>query len=128
MGLDERRMFRQLKEVTVPHYQEELTTIVGTPITYDIDWPAFAEDRDALTHFEERILTPMQKALRLICVDDLGIEAAQTKIKTIAVRNLLHYDCEPLTLSEGTMHLACDWGNGSMWFPEVIAEKLEDLL
>ncbi|MDQ2805969.1 MAG: hypothetical protein M3Z04_03475 [Chloroflexota bacterium] len=128
MGLDERRLFRQLKDVTVPHYQEELAAIVGSPITYEIDWPAFAEDRDALTHFEERVLTQVQGALRIICVDDLGQEAAQTKIKTIAVRNLIHYDCEELTLSAGTLHLACDWGNGSMWFAEVIAEKLEDLL
>jgi len=128
MGLEEKRLFKQLQEETLPRYQKALDAIVGSPLTYDVDWAGFAGDHDALTHIEERLLTEVQSALQTICRDDLGKEAVRAQLKQIRVTNLAHFDCDEITISAGTLHMACDWGNGSRWVAESIVTRVESLL
>ncbi len=128
MSLEEKRIFKQLKEVTLPRYQRDLDAIVGSPLPYDVDWDGFAGDLDALTHLEERLLTEVQSAVQTICRDDLGKEAVRAQLKQIRVTNLAHFDCDEITIREGTLYMACDWGNGSRWVAESIVARVESLL
>ncbi len=128
MGLEEKRLVKQLKDEVVPRYEKELTAIVGSPITYDVDWDGFAEDRDALGYFESRILTEVQTALRAICRDDLGKEAVQDAIKTVRVGNRDNSSCDDITISGEALHLACDWGYGTLWDAESIVQRVGAML
>ena len=128
MGLEEKRMVKQLKDEVVPRAERELQQITGTKITYDVDWDSFADDADALGYFESRITTEIATALRTLCRDDLGKEAVAEQIKQIQVHNRGDYNCDDITLNGGALKIACDWGYGSLWDADSIVERVGKLL
>ncbi len=45
MGLEERRMVKELQEVTLPGRVKEIEEICGAPIPYEVDWTSISDDK-----------------------------------------------------------------------------------
>jgi hypothetical protein len=127
MGLEERRQVKQLQDEVLPKYLEKLQEITKTQIAFDFDWDSFVNDKDALWYVESRILQEVVEGFRLICCDQLGLDAVKV-IKSIHVKNLEGATCEPITLKDGIVHLHCDWGYGTLWGASSINEQLSEQL
>ena len=127
MGLEEKRMLRQIKEEVFPTYEAELAKITGTPIAYEVDWDSFAANRDALVFLESRVFGPINEGLRDICRDDLGKEAVQASIKTIRVKQEKGVS-DHVVLNDGVAEIYCDWAYGYYYPAEMISERLSALL
>ena len=128
MGLEEKRLVKQLKEEVVPKYEKELQEIAGNQISYDLDWDSFADDMDALNYVESRILTEVSNAFRDLCKDDLGKDAVKESVKKVNVKNLSSYGCDDITLNGGTLNLHCDWGYGALWDADSISQRVASML
>jgi hypothetical protein len=52
MGLEERRMIKELQDVTLPGRVKEIEEICGAPIPYDGDWTSLADDKAGLNFLD----------------------------------------------------------------------------
>src|SRR5580700_6510952 len=76
MGLNERRKIKELQDVTIPERTAELAEITGGSPVYDIDWESLADDLEGLNFMDNISCHRTNMALRAICMDALGKEAA----------------------------------------------------
>jgi hypothetical protein len=127
MGLEEKRMLKQIKEEVFPTYEAELAKITGTPIAYEVDWDSFANNRDALYYLESRVFGPINEGFRDICRDDLGKEAVKESIKTIRVKQVKEVS-DHLVLNHGVVEVYCDLAYGYYYPAEMISERLSAVL
>lgn len=130
MGLAERREMKRLQEEVMPSKQNELQSIVGSKVTYDINWDSFSTSLDAMGRFEREAFTRINEAMTSLCRDDMGKEAVQEAIKTIRISNHANNSSfESVTLAGGTLDIPWDWaGWAGSFYPESLVEKLEKVL
>ena len=48
MGLNERRMIKELQDKTFPERVKEIEEICGKAIPYEVDWESMSDDAEAL--------------------------------------------------------------------------------
>jgi hypothetical protein len=66
MGLVERRMVQELKDVTLPAREQEIAEICGKAIPYEVDWASVENDAEALRFVDNVSCHRLNMALRVI--------------------------------------------------------------
>jgi hypothetical protein len=116
MGLEERRMIKELQEVTLPGRVKEIEEICGAPIPYEVDWTSLADDKAGLNFLDNLSCHRLNMALRTICRDEMGKEAVRDGLKKVKLVNVKSNDDKKLTFEGGVleMHVAYALGGGGI--------------
>ena len=88
MGLNEKRKVKELQDTLLPERTRELRKITGGDIVCEIDWPSLQEDFSALNFTDIAACHRLNMALRMICIDDLGKEAARDGLHKVRISNV----------------------------------------
>ena len=57
---EERRMIKELQDVTLPGRVKEIEEICGAPIPYDVDWASLADDKAELNFLDNVSMPPAE--------------------------------------------------------------------
>jgi hypothetical protein len=101
MGLQERRLIKDLQDSVLPARSAEIAEICGRAIPYEVDWASLENDAQALNFVDNTACHRLNMALRMICIDEMGREAVRTGLQQVRLRNV----AEP-----GQRHIAFDGG------------------
>src|SRR5579863_6225364 len=112
MGLEERRMIKELQDVTLPGRIKEIEEICGAAIPYDVDWTSLADDKAGLNFLDNLSCHRLNMALRVICSDELGKEAVREAVHKIRLRNVETADEKSLSFAKGAFEMACAYALG----------------
>lgn len=131
MGLQEKKTAKAIEDQYVGDYQKEINEIVGKEVPITIHWDTF--ELDFMKFVPSVCLQRLTDALKEICTDDMGKEAVQESINSIAVYcvpNEGAEDSKELKLEDGVFSLTACWGgHSSGYFSDlVIREYLENNL
>ena len=107
MGLNETRKMKELREAVIPSRVREIEEICGVPIPYDIDWQSLSNDLEGLNFLDNLSCHRVNMALRVICQDDLGKEAARQGPKTIRLKNVKSRDDMKMSFENGVLEMHC---------------------
>lgn len=113
MGLQERRLMAELKELTLPERSREIEAICGKPVPYEVDWNSFEQDAPALNFLDNIACHRVNMALRTIALDDLGRQALREGLKAIRLKNVSDLTQRRLDFSEGVLELHAPWALGT---------------
>ncbi len=87
MGLQEKRLAKEIQAEKLPEFETKVKEITGSDIKVDIDWDTFtAYDSYPLSRLDI-VFDDISSFLKKICADDLGKEALQEKLNTIKLTN-----------------------------------------
>jgi hypothetical protein len=116
MGLEERRMIKELQDVTLPGRAKEIEEICGAPIPYEVDWTTLADDKAGLNFLDNVSCHRLNMALRTICTDDMGKEAVREGLKKVKLVNVKSNDDKKMTFEGGVleMHVAYALGGNGL--------------
>lgn len=129
MGLQEKRAIAQLRDETLPKYQEELREITATQVVYVVDFDSFANDLTAIGNLENKCLKVLNDVFRKITRDAIGKEAVAESIKEIRLSHGDTARIEEFTLMKGILSMPWDWsGWAGSFYPDSVQEKIESLL
>ena len=126
MGLEERRMIKELQDVTLPGRVKEIEEICGAPIPYEVDWASLADDKGGLNFLDNLSCHRLNMALRVICCDDMGKEAVRDGLKKVKLVNVKSNDDKKMTFEGGVleMHVAYALGASALFSDNEIREVL----
>ncbi len=126
MGLEERRMIKELQDVTLPGRVKEIEEICGTPIPYDVDWTTLADDKTGLNFLDNASCHRLNMALRVICADEMGKEAVRDGLKKVRLVNVKTHDDRKMAFEGGVleMHVPYAEGAGGLFSDNEIRELL----
>lgn len=126
MGLEERRMIKELQDVTLPGRVKEIEEICGAPIPYEVDWTSLADDKTGLNFLDNLSCHRLNMALRVICCDDMGKEAVRDGLKKVKLVNVKSLDDKKMTFESGVleMHVAYAQGANALFSDNEIRELL----
>lgn len=126
MGLEERRMIKELQDVTLPGRMKEIEEICGTPIPYDVDWTTLADDKAGLNFLDNVSCHRLNMALRVICADEMGKEAVRDGLKKVRLVNVKTHDERKMAFEGGVleMHVPYAEGAGGLFSDNEIRELL----
>jgi hypothetical protein len=85
-GLEEKRLIEQAKTTHIPSYEKKMAETCGFNVKVDVDWNTFETDKKALEGLASGLHTGWV-ALKEICKDDIGKDAAKAKIKSFRLVN-----------------------------------------
>jgi hypothetical protein len=91
LSLNQRRFQEAFKKDYYANWENEMKAIVGDKVNFDIDWDSFYNftsegDAETVSQFWAKVyFEPLKSAVSQICVDDMGKEALQSKLNTIAI-------------------------------------------
>jgi hypothetical protein len=130
MGLVEMRLIKEGRTVVLPKYQAELRAIVGSDITYEVDWDGFVDDLEALMNIEEQGLGRINGVLKAFCSNAKAKKAVKASIKRITIKNIEEKKKKHLSLSKGDLTIQGAWGHGHDGYHSVeeLNAALEKLL
>lgn len=126
MGLEERRMIKELQDVTLPGRVKEIEEICGAPIPYDVDWTSLADDKSGLNFLDNVSCHRLNMALRVICSDEMGKEAVRDGLKKVRLVNVKNHDDRKIAFQGGVleMHVPYAEGAGGLFSDNEIRELL----
>lgn len=131
MGLEEKRLVKELQDENVPAFEAALKNLSGASIKLEIDWPSLAEDEKALRAFDFDGLQRVQTAIEAICRDEIGKKALKTGLKKYKVKNITDPQKKKLSFEGGVLKIeaafGADWSEGVFTEAE-IQELMEDKL
>jgi hypothetical protein len=113
MGLEERRMIKELQEVTLPGRVKEIEEICGAPIPYDVDWTSLGDDKAGLNFLDNLSCHRLNMALRVICSDDMGKEAVRDGLKKVRLVNVKSNDERKMTFEGGVLEMHVAYAQGA---------------
>ena len=113
MGLEERRMIKELQEVTLPGQVKEIEEICGAPIPYDVDWTSLADDKAGLNFLDNLSCHRLNMALRVICSDDMGKEAVRDGLKKVRLVNVKSHDARKISFEGGVLEMYVPYAEGA---------------
>ncbi len=113
MGLEERRMMKELQDVTLPGRVAEIEEICGAPIPYDVDWDSLADDREGLNFLDNLSCHRLNMALRGICTDDMGKEAVRDGLKKVRLVNVKTLDDRKMSFEAGVLEMHVPYAMGA---------------
>jgi hypothetical protein len=112
MGLEERRMIKNLEEEVLPGRVKEIEEISGAPVPYDVDWDSFDGDLTALNFVDNVSCHRLNMALRVICADDLGKEAVRDTLKRVRLKNVKETADKSIKFEANTLEMTCAYASG----------------
>lgn len=136
MGLTERKLIQQIKEVTAAD-NEMLNKKLGFAIPITADVSSFPDEENVLNEFFRRKiygLTSVINAIEIIAADEMGKEAVQEQIKTIVLANTAkNYEddgSKDVQLLNGELKISCAFSSSgnNLYKPEELARIIEKLL
>jgi len=127
MGLQEKRLVKQLKEETLPEVQKQIVELCGADILWEIDWDSFSESREALGYVNTYGFQTVLTAFRNICIDDLGKEAVRDGIKKIVFKKINDIAEMKSTFIDGILEIHAIW-EGSGWDGYPKEEEIRTML
>ena len=113
MGLNERRMMKELQDKTFPERVKEIEEICGTAIPYEVDWDSMADDAEALRFIDNLSCHRLNMALRVICSDAIGKEAVRDTLKTIKLKNVKETGDMKMEFAGGVLEMHCAYAQGT---------------
>ena len=113
MGLEERRMIKELQDVTLPGRVKEIEEICGVPIPYDVDWTSLADDKTGLNFLDNASCHRLNMALRVICCDDMGKEAVREGLKKVRLVNVKNHGDRKITFEGGVLEMHVSYAEGA---------------
>jgi hypothetical protein len=113
MGLEERRMIKELQDVTLPGRVKEIEEICGVPIPYDVDWTTLADDKSGLNFLDNVSCHRLNMALRVICSDDMGKEAVRDGLKKVRLVNVKNHDDRKIAFEGGVLEMHVPYADGA---------------
>jgi hypothetical protein len=130
MGLAERRMMQELKDVTLPGREQEIAEICGKAIPYEVDWASLENDAEALRFVDNVSCHRLNMALRVICADALGREAVASTLVKVRLVNVKEPGEMKVTCEGGVLEMRCAYALGAqgMHSDHVIRQVLEKAL
>lgn len=90
MGLQEKRALKLFQETNYQKLTEEINTIAGFILEFEVDWQSIAlDDYSHLyeTAFSKLFFIPIIEAFKQITIDDLGKECLKETVKKIIIKN-----------------------------------------
>lgn len=119
----------QLRDETLPKYQEELRQITATQVVYVVDYDSFANDLTAIGNLENKCLKVLNEVFRKITRDAIGKEAVAENIKEIRLSHGENSNITEFTLAKGVLSMPWDWsGWAGSFYPDSVQEKIESML
>jgi hypothetical protein len=112
MGLIEKRLIKKGQEEWIPEANKDLQEVTKGSQVYEVDWASFESDGEALNNLQNQGLRRITSAFRVICVDDLGREAVQEKVKKVVVTNVATPAEKRILVEGGAATVAGAWGKG----------------
>lgn len=130
MGLTERRMMQELKEVTLPAREQEIAEICGKVIPYEVEWASLENDAEALRFVDNVSCHRLNMALRVICADTLGRDAVASSLVKVRLVNVKEPAEMKVTCEGGVLEMRCAYAQGAlgMHSDHVIRQVLEKAL
>jgi hypothetical protein len=130
MGLNERRIMKELQDSTFPGRVREIEEICGQPIPYEVDWDSLADDAGALNFIDNISCHRLNMALRVICQDDLGKQAVREGLKLVKLKNVKSESDRKIGFNAGVleMHVPYALGASGMFEDVEIRRLLEQNL
>jgi hypothetical protein len=90
MGLAEKRVVKQFQDENLPKIQEEMKTLSGVEIPFEVEWESLPDDGSA-SYLMEGLnyvyFLPVLEAFRSVCADEMGRESIAANLKKIVIRN-----------------------------------------
>ena len=102
MGLQEKRAVKAFQDDSYKKLTNEINTLAGYPIEFDVNWDTLAvEDRADLYEegFTKVYFTPLINALKEIAADDMGKEALKDALKKVVIKNESNHTYPPSAYS-----------------------------
>lgn len=130
MGLNEKRKMKEIQDTALPERTRELLEITGSPIAYDIDWPAFQDSFEALNFLDNVACHRLNMALRVICVDQLGKDAVKDALKKVRIVNVKDVAAKKLEFGGGVLTMTGAYAaglSGAFSDNEIRAKLMEGL-
>lgn len=128
MGLVEKRLMAQLRDAVVPQYQNELQSITGSPLVYQVEWDTFVDNKAAMDKLEKALQT-INAIFQEIAIDTIGKEAIASAIKQVHLSQGGPSNISDFTLVNGILDLPWDWVSwGGSFYPSSVREKIEQML
>ncbi len=131
MGLQEKRVAKNLQDNVIPGFVAELKSIAGFDPSLNIAWDTFtAYDEYPLSRLEGDILPGLLEVFKSICRDDMGREALQSALKTIRLENTDDQEAVEIRFADGELYHKMQLAGGtySRYAPEQIISLLEKAL
>ncbi|VVU99338.1 hypothetical protein [Mesonia oceanica] len=131
MGLQEKKTAKAIEDQYLADYQKEINEIVGKEVPVTINWDTF--ELDFMKFVPSVCLQRLTDAFKEVCADDMGKEAVQETINSVAVYCIPNEGAEEkkeLKIADGVFSLTACWGgHHSGYFPDIaIKEYLENNL
>ncbi len=105
MGLQEKRLAKNIQDNVLPGFMAEVKSIAGFEPTLNINWDTFvAYDEYPLSRLEGDILPSLLEVFKSICRDDMGREALQSALKTIHLENTDDQEGVTLRFADGELY------------------------
>ncbi|THU37039.1 hypothetical protein FAM09_18975 [Niastella caeni] len=90
MGLLERRAVKAFQDGSYPKLTNEINTLAGYPIEFEVNWDTLAVEEYSHLYeeaFSKVYFTPLINAIKEITVDDMGKEALKESLKKVVIKN-----------------------------------------
>jgi hypothetical protein len=90
MGLQERRAVKTFQDGSYQNLTNEINTLAGYPIEFEVNWDTLALDEYAHMYeecFPKVYFTPLVNAIKEITADDMGKEALKEALKKVVIKN-----------------------------------------
>jgi hypothetical protein len=90
MGLLEKRAVKAFQEGSYKKLTDEINSLAGYTIEFEINWDSLAEDDSADKYdecFTKVYFTPLITAVKEIAADDMGKEALKEVLKKVVIKN-----------------------------------------
>lgn len=90
MGLQEKRAVKTFQDGNYQTLTNEINTLAGYPIEFEVKWDTLALDEYAHMYeecFPKVYFTPLINAIKEIVADDMGKEALKEALKKVVIKN-----------------------------------------
>jgi hypothetical protein len=131
MGLEEKRLLKQVQEEQLPQTKAQIKEICGVEIPVEIDQDSFMNDqfaKNALESLKRQGLDVIVEAIKEVCKDDMGKDAAKEGLRKIAFKQLPNEKQGDLTtyMKDGVVTVEAHWGGASYVSSSQIQQVIEN--
>jgi len=113
VGLNERRLIKELQDATLPARSAEIAEICGLAIPYEVDWASPEQDAQALNFVDNTACHRLNMALRTICIDEMGREAEREGLKQVRLKNVAEPALRHIAFANGVLELRNAFAHGA---------------
>lgn len=114
----------RIERDVLPGKQAELQSLIESRISYDIDWSSFGANTEAITQFTTVGFNMILDAFRILCKEDLDLEAIREKVNRVAIHQTADRDLESITVVQDVVRIPWRWGGDVGLDSETLADRI----